>query len=99
MLKSLVAAAALLALAGGPALAIAPLCQGQLQAVGQQLQQKTGAKEALEAKYSEAQKLCAENKDEQAQAMARQIRDELAGKPPEATGSSTAPSPSPTTNR
>ena len=94
MLKSLVAAAALLALAAGPALAIAPQCQAQLQAVGKQLQQKAGAKEALEAKYGEAQRLCRDNKDEQAQALARQIREELAGKPPEATGSSSAPAPS-----
>ncbi len=94
MLKSVIAAAALLALATGPALAIAPQCEAQLQAGGKQLQQKAGAKEALEAKYGEAQRLCRENKDEQAQALARQIREELAGKPPEATGSSTAPSTS-----
>ncbi len=91
MLKSLVPAAALIALAAGPALAIAPQCQAQLQTLGKQLQQKTGAKDALQAKYDEAQRLCRDNKDEQAQSLARQIRDELAGKPPEATGSTAPP--------
>jgi hypothetical protein len=79
MTKQLFATAALLLLAGGPALAIAPNCQDQLKQISAQINQQAPGKHGLQSKYKEAQRLCSQNEDERAQALARQIREELSG--------------------
>jgi hypothetical protein len=97
MMKPVLGAAILSLLAVGPALAIAPNCQDQLAQLNAEISQKSGAKTALMEKYNEAQRLCSQNKDEEAQGLARQIREELAGKAPSATTGSGSSMPSGTT--
>ena len=97
MIKSVIGGTIVSFLAIAPAFAVAPNCQGQLDAIRGQLADQGGAKAALSAKYEEAQRLCSANKDEEAQALAQQLREELTGVPPTqsgggASGSST-PSP------
>jgi hypothetical protein len=96
MMKSVIGAALLSLFAITPAFAVAPECQSQLDALRGQLAEKAGAKTALSAKYDQAQRLCSANKDEEAQALARQMREELAGRAPtegSASGSTAAPAP------
>jgi hypothetical protein len=97
MMKPLIGGAVLSLIALSPALAVAPPCEDQLAQLDQQLRQNSGAKAALTAKLNEAQRLCQRNKDEQAQEMARQIRQELAGQPPSSTAGSGSSMPSGTT--
>ena len=85
MIKPVIGAAILSLLAIGPAFGIAPPCQDQLAQVDRQLAEKSGAKAALTAKLDEAKRLCQESKNEEAQDMAQQIRQELAGQEPSTT--------------
>jgi len=84
------------AMAAAPALAIAPNCQSQIDALKANVaeQPKAAAEASVRTKLNEAQRLCSENKDEEAQAMARDVRRQLDASSKaggEASGSSAAP--------
>jgi hypothetical protein len=87
--------AAALAFAGlaTPAYAIAPNCQGQIDALKGNLaeQPKAAAEPSVRAKLNEAQRLCSENKDEEAQALARQVRQQMDKSGSDASGSTLPP--------
>ena len=89
-MKSVVSAGIVLLLASAPALAVGANCEAQLKSTAATMAQKSGAKAALEAKQQQAERLCEAGQDEQAQELARQIRDELSG---QGTGGSTPPAP------
>jgi len=80
-----------------PTHAIAPNCQGQIDALKGNLaeQPKAAAESSVRTKLNEAQRLCSENKDEEAQALARQVRQQMdkssGASSGEASGSSAAP--------
>ena len=80
-----------------PAYAIAPNCQGQIDALKNNLaeQPKAAAESSVRTKLNEAQRLCSENKDEESQALARDVRQQVdrSNASGEASGSSTAPPP------
>ena len=92
----LVAALAFAAMAT-PAYAIAPNCQGQIDALKATVaeQPKAAAESSVRTKLNEAQRLCSENKDEEAQALARDVRQQMdksgGASSGAASGSSTAP--------
>jgi hypothetical protein len=93
---ALAAAALAFAAMATPAHAIAPNCQGQIDALKASVadQPKAAAESSVRAKLNEAQRLCSENKDEEAQALARDVRrqmDQSSKGGGEASGSSTAP--------
>lgn len=96
MMKPVVSAGILLLLATAPALAVGANCEAQLKSTAAMMAQKSGAKAALEAKLEakqgEAEQLCKAGQDEQAQELARQIRNELSG---QGSGSSTPQKPAP----
>ena len=80
-----------------PVHAIAPSCQGQIDALKAAVadQPKAAAESSIRTKLNEAQRLCSENKDEESQALARDIRQQVdrSNASGEASGSSTAPPP------
>jgi hypothetical protein len=89
----LVAALAFAGLAT-PAYAIAPNCQGQIDALKNNLaeQPKAAAESSVRTKLNEAQRLCSANRDEEAQALAREVRQQMdKSSGGEVSGSSTAP--------
>ena len=93
---ALLAAALAFASVAMPAHAIAPNCQSQIDALKASVadQPKAAAEASLRTKLNEAQRLCSENKDEEAQALTRDVRQQIdrsgnAGG--EASGSSIAP--------
>lgn len=93
MILRLASAAALLLAAAAPALAVGPNCHDQIAQIKEQLSNNPQAKQSLDAKVDEADRLCNENKDEQAQNMARQIREQMSQastKGNAASGSSTS---------
>ncbi len=95
MTRLLLGAGILVVLASAPAFAIAPGCHDQLAQIKGEMSAYHESQSDLANKYQEAERLCNENKEEQAQAMARQIRDEMAqksGNPSSSSGSSTNPS-------
>jgi hypothetical protein len=98
MRHATIAVAALaLAMAASPAGAIAPNCQSQIDALKTTAaeQPKAVAESSVRAKLNEAQRLCSENKDEEAQALAREVRQQMdkssGASSGEASGSSTTP--------
>jgi hypothetical protein len=98
MIRHLLTASALSLLVISPGLAIAPTCEQQLLEIKGQLADHPDAE--ISAKYKEATQLCGDKKDIEAQAMARDIREQMArktGADTGASGSSTAP-PSSTTS-
>ena len=86
--KCLIGASALaiLAIAPAPAFAVAPNCADQLAQIKSELAGQVDAKPAIRDKYQEAERLCAANKDMEAQQLAQEIRAEMAQKT--STGSS-----------
>lgn len=76
--KYVLSAAALAMLATGPALAVGPDCMDQLTAIQGMMAQQPQAKASVNDKYNEALRLCNEHKDMQSEALAREIRDQLA---------------------
>ncbi len=81
-----------------PAGAIAPNCQSQIDALKGTVAEepKAAAESSVRAKLNEAQRLCSENKDEEAQALAREVREQMdrsSNAGGEASGSSTVPPP------
>ena len=87
-------AAFLFAALATPAYAIAPNCQSQIDALKGTVAEepKAAAESSIRTKLNEAQRLCSENKDEEAQALAREVREQMgrAGSG-EAAGSTTPP--------
>ena len=76
---ALLAAALAFATMATPAYAIAPNCQGQIDALKSTAAErpKAAAESSVRAKLNEAQRLCSENKDEEAQALAREVRQQM----------------------
>jgi len=77
--RHLLTACALVLCSAAPAMAVGAQCEDQLAQVSAQMQQQKSEQADLKSKYDQAQKLCAEHQDQQAQAVLRQIRKELAG--------------------
>jgi hypothetical protein len=77
MLKHVLAAGALVLVTAAPALAIAPECGAQLAQLKAELSQYGKKDGVLEGKYSQAEKLCAQGKEEDAQQLAREIREDM----------------------
>lgn len=92
MILRLASATALLLAVAAPALAVGPNCHDQIAQIKEQLSDNPQAKQSFGAKVDEADRLCNENKDEQAQNMARQIREQMsqASTKGNASGSSTS---------
>jgi hypothetical protein len=76
---ALLAAAVAFAALATPAYAIAPNCHSQIDALKSTVaeQPKAAAESSVRAKLNEAQRLCSENKDEEAQALAREVRQQI----------------------
>ena len=76
-----------------PTHAMAPNCQGQIDALKGNLaeQPKAAAESSVRTKLNEAQRLCSENKDEEAQALARDVRQQMDKSSGATSGSTTAP--------
>jgi len=90
MMKSFIGATSILALLSSPAFAVGANCGDQLAQLKAQLSSDKDAQSSQEAKqYQEAEQLCSSGKEEQAQDLARQIRQEMAKKG--MSGSSTGP--------
>ncbi len=79
MVKSLLAAGALALLAAAPALAVAPECHDQLAQLKPQIDAAKD-KAGMNSKYQQAERLCGEKKDMEAQNLIREMRSELARK-------------------
>ena len=77
--------------------AIAPNCQGQIEALKATVadQPKAAAESSVRAKLNEAPRLCSENKDQEAQTLAREVRRQVdkssEASSGEGSGSSTVP--------
>ena len=61
-----------------PPLAVGANCEDQLAALKSQLAEKAEAHASVDAKYQEAQRLCGEKKEAEAQDLVRQIREQMA---------------------
>ena len=92
MMRYVLGAGLLCLLATGPAFAVAPDCGGQLAAIKAQMSGKK-VDDATRSKYERAEKLCSQKKDEEAQALARQIREEMASKDNSTSGSGSTQPP------
>jgi hypothetical protein len=77
MILRLAGPVALLLAVAAPALAVGPNCGDQIAALKGQLSDNPSAKASLGAKVEQADRLCKENKDQEAQNMARQIREQM----------------------
>ncbi len=80
MIRSIIGAAAFGLLATSSAFAIAPNCADQLAQIKAEATSDVLAQSPLGKKYEEANHLCATGNDMQAQALAREIREEMANK-------------------
>lgn len=107
MIRSVVGVVAFGLLATSSAFAIAPNCADQLAQIKMEATSDVLAQSPLGKKYQEATRLCEAGNDMQAQALAREIREEMAEKRANPTaeesagssinGSSKAPTGSPVT--
>ena len=89
MAKYWIVVSGVLVSAATPALAVGGNCGDQLAQIKAQLSSETLAQSAMASKYQEAERLCSAGQDEQAQALAQQLREQMAQKG--AAGSSDAP--------
>jgi hypothetical protein len=80
MIKSVVGAVAFGVLCTTSAFGIAPNCKDQLAEIKSQATSDVLAQSALGKKYEEANRLCAAGDDMKAQALAREIREDMASK-------------------
>ena len=78
MIRSVIGAVGFSVLLSTPAFAIAPSCADQLAQIKAEMTSDVLAQSELGKKYEEANGLCASGKDTQAQALARDIREEMA---------------------
>ena len=77
MILRLAAVAALMLAMAGPAFAIGPNCGDQIAALKGQLSDDAKARAAVGSKVEQADRLCKQNKDQEAQNMVRQIREQM----------------------
>jgi hypothetical protein len=77
MILRLAGAAALMLAVAGPALAVGPNCGDQIAALKGQLSDDAKAKASMGSKVEQADQLCKQNKDQEAQNMVRQIREQM----------------------
>lgn len=100
MILRLAGAAALMLAIAGPAFAVGPNCGDQIAALKSQLKDNATARASLGSKVEQADQLCKQNKDEEAQSMARQIREQMSQASSKgASGSSTSSGTSSGTSR
>ena len=90
MILRLAGAAAFMLAMVGPAFAVGPNCGDQIAALKGQLQDNAKARASLGSKVEQADQLCKQNKDQEAQNMAQQIREEMSQTSKGASGSSTS---------
>jgi hypothetical protein len=79
MMRAVVGAAVIGLLASAPAFAIAPNCGDQLAQIKAEMTSDMSQGE-LGKKYEEADRLCKQGNDMQAQSLAREIREQMAAK-------------------
>lgn len=77
MILRLAGAAAFMLAMVGPAFAVGPNCGDQIAALKGQLQDNAKARASLGSKVEQADQLCKQNKDQEAQNMAQQIREQM----------------------
>jgi len=77
MILRLAGATALMLVVAGPAFAVGPTCGDQIAALRGQLQDSARARASLGAKVEQADQLCKQNKDEEAQNLLRQIHEQM----------------------
>ena len=77
-MMKLLGASALSLLMIGPAWATAPHCQAQLSSIKGYMSENPGAARRLTTTYGRAARLCKDGREEQAQALAQDIRDRIA---------------------
>jgi len=77
MILRLAGVAALMLVVAGPAFAIGPSCGDQVAALKGSLSDNPRAKASMGAKVEQADQLCKQNKDREAQNMLRQIREQM----------------------
>jgi hypothetical protein len=79
MMLRVVSAGVFSLLLAGPALAVGPNCDDQIAQIKGQLADhpEAAAEASIRAKVNEAQRLCSEHKDKEAQGVAQQIREQL----------------------
>ncbi|HKW52740.1 MAG TPA: hypothetical protein VJO12_03550 [Stellaceae bacterium] len=77
MILRLASTAALMLVVAGPAFAVGPTCGDQIAALKGQLSDNANAKASFGGKVEQADRLCKQNKDEEAQNMLRQIREQM----------------------
>jgi hypothetical protein len=80
MIRYVLCACALSMLIAGPASAIGQNCGDQLATIKGQLADRPDARSSVDAKYKEAERLCSDKKDIEAQALTREIQEQLAQK-------------------
>jgi hypothetical protein len=80
MIRYALSVCALSMLVAGPALAVGASCEDQLASIKDQITDHPDAPSSVDAKYTEAKRLCSEKKDMEAQALAREIQEQLAQK-------------------
>ena len=90
MVLRLAGATALMLAMVGPAFAVGPNCGDQIAALKGQLHDNAKARASLGSKVEQADQLCKQNKDQEAQNMAQQIREEMSQTSKGASGSSTS---------
>ena len=89
MIRYLIGVGGIVVLATSPALAVGPNCGDQLAQIKAQLSSENLAQSPVANKYQKAERLCNAGQDQQAQDLARQLREQMAEKG--AAGSSGAP--------
>jgi hypothetical protein len=80
MIRYVLSACALSILVAGPASAVGQNCADQLATIKGQLADRPDARSSVDAKYKEAERLCTDKKDMEAQALTREIQEQLAQK-------------------
>ena len=77
MIVRLVGAVAFMLVVAAPAFAVGPNCGDQIAALRGQLKDSAKARAAVGAKVEQADQLCKQNKDQEAQDMVQQIREQM----------------------
>jgi hypothetical protein len=92
MILRLASAAALMLVVAGPAFAIGPTCGDQIAALKGSLSDNPRAKSSMAAKVEQADQLCKQNKDREAQNLVRQIREQMGQAGTKGVSGSSSPS-------
>ena len=91
MIVRLVGAVAFMLVVAAPAFAVGPNCGDQIAALRGQLKDSAKARAAVGAKVEQADQLCKQNKDQEAQDMVQQIREQMSQAVGEGASGSTSP--------